>query len=39
MSRNTPITIEDFTADYGYSTGLINFDHLCAIEQIYSCSI
>ena len=34
MRRDMPITIEDFTADYGYSTGLINFDHLFALEQI-----
>ena len=34
MRRDTPITIEDFTADYGYSTGLINLEHLFALEQI-----
>lgn len=34
MRRDTPITIEDFTADYGYSTGLISFEHLFTLEQI-----
>ena len=34
MCRDTPITIEDFTADYGYSTGLINLEHLFTLEQI-----
>ena len=34
MRRDTPITIEDFTADYGYSTGLINLEHLFTLEQI-----
>ena len=34
MCKDTPITIEDFTADYGYSTGLINLEHLFALEQI-----
>ena len=34
MCRDMPITIEDFTADYGYSTGLINLEHLFTLEQI-----
>ena len=34
MCKDTPITIEDFTADYGYSTGLINLEHIFALEQI-----
>ena len=34
MCKDTPITIEDFTADYGYSTGLINLEHLFDLEQI-----
>ena len=34
MCKDTPITIEDFTTDYGYSTGLINLEHLLALEQI-----
>ena len=39
MRRNTPITIEDFTIDHGYSNSMINLDYLFALEQIYSCSI
>lgn len=31
---NIPTTVEDFCADYGYSVGLINLDHLFTLEQI-----
>lgn len=34
MNYITPTTVEDFSADYGYSVGLINFDHLFALEKI-----
>lgn len=34
MNEITPITVEDFTIDHGYSNSMINLEHLFALEQI-----